>query len=255
MAGFLTLGGIVFQDMEIPERLKAGGAQALFTHKYPGGSRTVDTTGPDDDDITWSGLFLDGAAEARCQQIDGMRRQGISVSLAWSSFRYTVVISKFEFTYRRSFQIEYSITLVVVQDRTQPQTAPETDPEQVMQSDVATATANAAKLNNPALTSQVATVQASADSVPTIAGASEGFLQGFAVQIGSAVAAATAQVSTYAALVGSAGNTQNFAAGAPPGAMAANLLSLSAAATNLPIASDTVNRLVRLGKNVAAIGT
>ena len=43
----VILGGIVFQDFKIPERINFGGAQRLVVHKLVGGNRTVDALGSD----------------------------------------------------------------------------------------------------------------------------------------------------------------------------------------------------------------
>ena len=78
----LTLGGVAFQGFEIPDSLNFGGEQALAIHKFPGGSRTVDSMGPDDDDIRWSGRFRGTSAEQRATLLDYMRRQGQQILLA-----------------------------------------------------------------------------------------------------------------------------------------------------------------------------
>ena len=116
----LTLGSVVFADFEVPESIRAGGAQAMLTHKYAGGTRTVDTTGPDDDGIPWSGWFEGSNALSRCLTLDQMRRAGASVSLTWSQYSYTVVIKKFSWDFRRFYHIGYSIELEVVQDLLNP---------------------------------------------------------------------------------------------------------------------------------------
>jgi len=54
----LILGPVAFDNFSPPERMPFGGKQAMAVHKYIGGSRVLDTTGPDDADIHWSGFFL-----------------------------------------------------------------------------------------------------------------------------------------------------------------------------------------------------
>ena len=65
MADTLTLGGISFDGFSTPSHMGAGGKQAMVIHKLPGGSRVIDTLGPDDENISWSGEFFgnDEAAE------------------------------------------------------------------------------------------------------------------------------------------------------------------------------------------------
>jgi hypothetical protein len=148
MADFvLSLGGVEFQSFEIPEDIKAGGAQALFIHKYPGGARTIDTTGPDDDDIPWSGWFEGPTALDRCQQLDTMRRQGQAVTLAWSGYQFSVVIREFKWKFQRYYHIAYSIALAVVQDLNNPVPQASQDVDSQITSDANDATNDAATLN------------------------------------------------------------------------------------------------------------
>ena len=55
MPDTLTLGGISFDGFSTPHAMGAGGKQAMVVHKLPGGRRVIDTLGPDEDNITWSG--------------------------------------------------------------------------------------------------------------------------------------------------------------------------------------------------------
>lgn len=142
----LTLGGVAFQDFEVPDSIRAGGGQMLFTHKYPGGPRTVDTMGPDDDTIPWSGWFEGPNAQARCQQLDVMRRQGLQVILDWSAYSYLVVIKQFKWDFRRYYHIGYSILLEVVQDQNNPQPAGQDDIDQQITSDASDGNADALAL-------------------------------------------------------------------------------------------------------------
>lgn len=112
----LKVGEIVFYDHEVPQTIAGGGEQMLAVHKYPGGIRTVDALGPDDREIEWGGLFLDATAEPRCHALDAVRRQGEPTTLYWSSFLYQVVIRSFTWSYERSWQIRYQLSLMVVQD-------------------------------------------------------------------------------------------------------------------------------------------
>jgi len=142
----LSLGGVVFEDFEIPSEIAAGGAQALFTHKYPGGARTVDTMGPDDDPITWHGYFEGAFALPRCQQIDIMRRQGQAVALTWSAYQYLVVVKTFKWRFLRYYHIAYELVLEVVQDLTNPIVAAPQSADQQINSDASDASSDAAAL-------------------------------------------------------------------------------------------------------------
>jgi hypothetical protein len=115
----LTLGGVVFQDFEVPERINFGGEQALAVHRLPGGARVIDTLGPDDADIRWSGRFRGPTAEERAILLDFLRRSGSQQLLSWSFHFYQVVIKEFTADFQQSYEIPYSISCLVVTDLTQ----------------------------------------------------------------------------------------------------------------------------------------
>jgi hypothetical protein len=146
---YLTLGGVVFNDQEIPSSLSGGGDQMLGAHKYPGGVRTVDTFGPDDKDLSWGGTFLDTSAETRCHQLDSMRRQGLPLTLTWSNFNYLVLIRSFTWTYQRPWQIPYRMVCFVLQDMNFPPDDISQDATGQAQNDVAAASANAPDAGGP----------------------------------------------------------------------------------------------------------
>ena len=110
----LTLGAVVFQGFEVPERIPFGGEHALIVHKLPGGGRVVDAMGPDDRDITWSGRFRGYQAEQRVRQLDGYRQAGKPLTLTWGSHRYQAIVRAFEPDFQQSFEIPYTITCLVL---------------------------------------------------------------------------------------------------------------------------------------------
>lgn len=117
----LTLGGVTFQQFELPERLRFGGRQMLAVHKFIGGQRVIDAMGPDDVDIAWSGTLYGASASSRIQQLDAMRIAGQQISLSWGAFSRSVVIHEFTVSYERAgFWCPYSITCVVVQAQNAP---------------------------------------------------------------------------------------------------------------------------------------
>lgn len=252
----LTLGGVDFQEFEVPSEISAGGKQALSTHKYPGGIRTVDTSGPDDDPICWSGTFLDFDAELRCQQIDTMRRQGVAVPVTWSSFSYLVVVASFTWKYNRFYQIGYSISLEVVQDQTQPAGDSSPDVEDQMQSDIGDALSDAQGFVagiSSGLAGAVQTIQNTVGTVNSITGGSIGFLTDLQNKVGAASNIAQGVLATTDQALSAAGAAANFAAGTSPGIMIANVGALVTASAAMPLAFDAANKLARLGKNVAAV--
>lgn len=109
----LILGSIIFLDFEIPEQVPLGGDQAVSVHKLLGGARVIDTMGPDDRDIEWSGLFFGFDAISRARTIDALRISGEEVPLLIDSEMRTVVVRSFKWDFQRPYQIPYSISCVV----------------------------------------------------------------------------------------------------------------------------------------------
>src|SRR3954469_21838480 len=99
--GTLLLGPILFQDFEMPERVRWGGAQRLSVHRLPGGARVIDALGRDDFDIAWSGVFSGDDATLRARGLDLMRAEGGVWPLTWNWFFYSVVIAVFQADYTR----------------------------------------------------------------------------------------------------------------------------------------------------------
>lgn len=112
----VVLGGIVFQDWEIPESINFGGAQQVSVHKLIGGTRVVDAMGPDPADVTWSGRFRGPNAMFRAQAMDAMRAAGAQVPLYYLSTFVTVVITSFKAQPERFYEIPYTITCIIVED-------------------------------------------------------------------------------------------------------------------------------------------
>jgi len=116
MTDTLILGGFVFQnfDMSPPTRMPFGGQQSMIVHKLPGGTRVIDTLGPDEDDITWSGFFYAADALRQCQQLDAMRAAGQVVTLTFGGMSRRVVVKRFKPNIRRYPNwVEYEITCTV----------------------------------------------------------------------------------------------------------------------------------------------
>ncbi len=112
----LTLGGVAFQDMEIPEKIMFGGKQRIVVQNLIGGGRTVEVLGIDDGNISFSGIFSGSDAAERAQTLDAVRALGVSLPLIWNSFFYTVIIENLSIEYCKINWIPFSITCVVVND-------------------------------------------------------------------------------------------------------------------------------------------
>ncbi len=275
----LYLDSVAFQEFEIPDSIKAGGAQALFKHKYPGGARTIDTMGPDDDDITWSGTFLDGTAQDRCAQLDVMRRQGNQVVVTWAGYQYLVVIAEFKWDFRRFWQIPYTITLAVVQDQTQPGQDDTPDVDSQTGSDVLTATSDAGSVGDSiatltpsftgavtsavqntlssasaALSAAVGAVTSSVGSVASITTGTVDFQAGLGSQVQVALTASQGLQATLDTTLTAAGNPALFASGTSPQNMIASLQNLSGLSSAMAASVDCSNTLGRMSINIGLLG-
>jgi hypothetical protein len=117
MADVLTLGGITFDQFSTPSGMGAGGKQAMVVHKLPGGSRVIDTLGPDEADITWDGFFFGDDALTTALALDALRAAGNVITLTFAGQYRSVIIDKFSYTIRRlPVWVEYSVTCTVYQN-------------------------------------------------------------------------------------------------------------------------------------------
>lgn len=112
----LTLGGVAFRDMEVPEAISFGGRQRVAVQELIGGGRAVQALGVNEGVITFSGIFSGSDAAARAQLLDVARATGAALPLIWDSFYYLVIIEQFAAEYRKSNLIPFEIICVVVDD-------------------------------------------------------------------------------------------------------------------------------------------
>ncbi len=112
----ITLGGVPFQDFEVPERIVFGGGQRVAVHQLIGGGRVVDALGNEDGDIVFTGIFSGASAAERSQALDAARALGVAIPLVWESFFYTVLIKEFTAVYTKPWWIPFTLRCVVVSD-------------------------------------------------------------------------------------------------------------------------------------------
>ena len=113
----LTLGGIVFDDFSTPELMMSGGQQAMVVHKLPGGSRVIDTLGPDEANILWRGQFYGNNAYQTALTLDALRASGQVQPLTWGGQFRQVIIDTFIYEVRRMpVWVEYHISCTVYQN-------------------------------------------------------------------------------------------------------------------------------------------
>lgn len=140
----LTLGGIPFTGFSPPNSMMGGGDQAMVLHKLPGGSRVIDTLGPDEADVEWKGEFFDDAAYSFALALDAMRAAGEVVPLTWGGQYRSVIIKRFIYRVRRLpvwVEYEISCTVYVNQSLGVLAAAPATTIDTLASSDLAAAAA------------------------------------------------------------------------------------------------------------------
>jgi hypothetical protein len=125
MAGVvLMLGPVVFQDFEIPSGINFGGRHLLAVHQLTDGRRVVDSIGPDESEISFSGTFSGVDATLRARILNSLRVAGGELNLTWDVFFYTVVLSHFNADYENPVWIPYKISCTVVRDEAATMTLP-----------------------------------------------------------------------------------------------------------------------------------
>lgn len=113
----LTLGGFTFDAYSTPDKMMGGGKQTMVVHKLPGGARVIDTLGPDEANINWSGKFWGNDAYSNALTIDAMRAAGNVIDLTWGGQFRSVIIESFQYDVRRiPVWVEYQISLMVYQN-------------------------------------------------------------------------------------------------------------------------------------------
>jgi hypothetical protein len=193
--GALLLGSILFQDFELPERVRWGGRQRLMVHRLPGGVRVVDALGRDDGDIVWSGVFSGSDAAARARALDLMRAEGGSWPLTWDWFFYTVVIARFDADYARSNWLPYRITCKVVRDETAAAVETAVSVATSVLGDLASAQGLGSGVAFGAAISSLGSAQATQPGSSAYAGASAA-VAGVSQQIDTGIAATEGQLGT-----------------------------------------------------------
>lgn len=112
----LILGSITFQDFEVPSVIRFGGAQRLATHYLGSGSRIVDSLGPTESDIEFSGVLSGTDAVSRYLHLDRLRKSALVVPLIWDIYHYTVVIKELIGEFVSPRWISYRVACTVVPD-------------------------------------------------------------------------------------------------------------------------------------------
>jgi hypothetical protein len=117
----IILEDFEFTGHEIPEEINIlSGEQQLSMHVALGGVRSVKSLGRNDDDISFSGLFFGLTAYSRAEYVDMLRINGDPLTFTIFDKAYTVVIKSFKTTLQKRYQIPYTITLLIVEELSNP---------------------------------------------------------------------------------------------------------------------------------------
>ncbi len=112
----VVLGPVLFRGFEVPEQISLGGRQLLAVHRLVGGGRVVDAMGADDADVAWSGILTGEDTPERLRELEGLRRGGQAVGLAWAGYRYTVVVRELLARVMGPFLVPYRIKCAVLDE-------------------------------------------------------------------------------------------------------------------------------------------
>ena len=112
----LMLGSVSFQDFEVPEKIEFGGVQRVIVHDLIGGGRVVDALGGQPQEISFTGILSGNTASQRAQALDAICNSGNTITLAWPSFYYQVIINNFIVNYEKSSWMPFKINCTVVED-------------------------------------------------------------------------------------------------------------------------------------------
>lgn len=113
--GSVTVAGFTAFGFEVPEHINFGGAQKVNVHKLLGGDRVVDVMGPDEADISWSGIMSGPLAQIRAMQLDQIRRAGQAVPLVFGGQSRQAIVTAFKVSIEHGgFLWPYSITCLVL---------------------------------------------------------------------------------------------------------------------------------------------
>ncbi len=127
--GSVTLGSgpnlLSERDLEVPDSVTGLGAEMLLSvHEYPGGTRAVQTHGPQPQEIRWSAKLLGPEALARALALKRLVTSETVVQFSWAPFLYDVVVKEFHPTVRHEWLIDYELALEPVRDRSDPSVTP-----------------------------------------------------------------------------------------------------------------------------------
>ncbi len=252
----LKLGDFTFARFEIPEQIPFGGEQRLTVHELVGGVRVLDAMGATPMPIEWSGFFVGEAAVERARYVDGLRKAGKPLDLAWHAFAFKVVVKSFHCEFKRFSRVPYRIVCEVVEDRTAPVDRLSTPGvDQLIAGDMSTANALASSIGDGALSSlmgslngAIATVGSFAKAAQSTLGSVLGPLADVRAQVGVLTQAASNTIQNVTTLGG-------ILPGNPIAQQANKLLGQIRAVTQSPALINLDRVLGRVQANIGTINS
>ncbi|MGH8259843.1 MAG: hypothetical protein ACRES6_09155 [Steroidobacteraceae bacterium] len=252
----LVLGDFTFAATEIPSSIRFGGEQHIAPHNLIGGARVLDSMGPVDAPVEWSGIFLGTNALSRALYLDSLRRAGQTHALTWGRLSYQVIVRSFWADYHRQFELPYRIACEVQQNNTQPVSQIAATPiDAAITGDYTSASGLSALVGDSNLTGLMGSLGTAISAVSSFAKASSSTIKGVLAplaavraQVGILQSSASATLSNVTSFGGLLPNN-------PAAQLAKKLEQQSASMTQ----SDSLYRLNsvlgRMGMNLGTIGT
>jgi hypothetical protein len=247
----LQLGGFVFEGMEVPEVLALGGAQTLVKHSFPGGAKAIQAMGADHAPITWRGMHLGRTGLDRAKALDFMRVQGAPLRLTVFNNVYTVIVQRYDYQLERFYKIPYSITVEVIEDKTQPvEKVPLSGFETVIRADSGSLLNLGSLLGDGPLNSALSGLDSAIRSVSSFASASSSVIQ----SVLRPIAEVQTRVSTLTASVRNTLSSVTTLGGVLPSnplsVSVGNMAAQVTAATQFPVLQNIASLTTRVSRNV-----
>jgi hypothetical protein len=252
----VTLGDFAFSIWEVPQKIAAGGEQMVSIHQLQGGVRILDVLGPVEHPKDWTGRFRGADALDRARYLDGLRKAGKPLQLAWFDLAYTVVIRSFTFETERFYEVPYSISCEVVEDLTSPVDAPpETSMDEVMGGDMDLALDLGGEIGDEGLLGLLTGLQGTLGGASNLFSAGEAALGAIYDAIAGSMGTAAGLTAGLEAVIGGATTLGGVVTGAQPSANPAALSVQTSAADTLGLLYQLQSVLGRMGSNLSAVGT
>lgn len=250
----LKLGDLEFSGTEIPESIPFGGEQRSVVHELVGGVRIVDAMGRADMPLEWSGLFRGQTAVDRALYLDGLRISGKQVTLSWDAFSYDVIVTRFQGTFERYYQVPYKITCTVVKDTVSPTLyAASPGIDDLVSSDMATANSLVALIGDSTLTNALGTLDTAIQNVSKFAGAVQSTINTVLTPLAAVQARVQVLIASTANVVSSVTTLGGILPNNPIAQQAAQLTGQVAALSQLPQLYNLQSVLGRMGGNLGSI--